>query len=59
MVIDFVITQNNYTFSDALILPDDHTFTDVELEAMKQARFDNWYTIITTPAENPEPDPQV
>ena len=59
MIIDFVITQNNHTFSDALILPDDHTFTDAELEAMKQASFDNWYTIITTPAENPEPDLQV
>jgi hypothetical protein len=50
MIIDFVITQNNHTFSDALILADDHTFTDEEIEAMKQARFDNWYTIITTPA---------
>jgi hypothetical protein len=51
MVIDFVITQNNYTFSDALILPDDHTFTDVELEAMKQARLDNWIAAITAPVE--------
>ena len=61
MVIDFVITQNNHTFSDALILPDDHTYTDAELEAMKQARFDKWYTIITTPVENPnlDPEPQV
>jgi len=59
MVIDFVITQNNHTYSDALILPDDHTYTDAELEAMKQARFDKWYAIITTPVENPDPDPQV
>jgi hypothetical protein len=61
MIIDFVITQNNHTFSDALILPDDHTYTDAEIEVMKQARFDNWYTIITTPVENPNPDqePQV
>ena len=28
--------------SDALILPDDHTLTDVELEAMKQERLTNW-----------------
>ena len=51
MLINFVITQNNNTFSDTLILPDDHTYTDAEIEAMKQARFDNWYTIITTPTE--------
>jgi hypothetical protein len=63
MIINFVITKNNHKFSDALILPDDHTYTDAELEAMKQARFDKWYTIITTPVENPnpdlEPEPQV
>lgn len=51
MIIEFTITKNNHTYSDALILADDHTFTDAEIEAMKQARFDNWYKIITTPAE--------
>jgi hypothetical protein len=51
MIIDFTITQNNHTFSDALILADDHAFTDEEIEAMKQARFDNWYTIITAPTQ--------
>lgn len=51
MIIEFTITQNNHTYSDALILADDHTFTDAEIDAMKQARFDNWYKIITTPAE--------
>ena len=48
MVIAFVVTQNNHTFSDALHLEDDHTFTDEQIEAMKQARFDNWYAIITS-----------
>lgn len=50
MIIDFTITKHNHTFSDALILADDHTFSDAEIEAMKQARFDNWYAIITAPA---------
>jgi hypothetical protein len=49
MTIDFEITQNGYTLRDALVLPDDHVLTDAEIEAMKQARFDNWYAIITTP----------
>lgn len=45
--IDFVIEQNGYSFGDALHLEDDHTFTDEQIEAMKQARFDNWYAFIT------------
>ncbi len=51
MIIEFTITQKNHTFSDALILADDHTFTDAEIEVMKQARFDNWYVIITAPTQ--------
>ncbi len=51
MTINFEITQNGYTLRDALVLPDDHTYTDEEIEAMKQARFDNWYAVITTPVE--------
>jgi len=49
--IDFVIEQNGERFVDALHLEDNHTFTDEEIEAMKQARFDNWYTLINTPTE--------
>ena len=33
-------------FVDALHLPNDHTFTEMEIEAMKQARYDNWYALI-------------
>ena len=51
MIIDFEITQSGYTLRDALVLPDDHTLTDAEIEAMKQARFDKWYAILTTPPE--------
>jgi hypothetical protein len=29
-------------------LPDDHSFTDIEIEAMKQERVNNWVAIITT-----------
>ena len=51
--IDFTITQNGYTYSDALFVNDE---TPEQIEAMKQARFDNWYKIITTPVENPNPE---
>jgi hypothetical protein len=33
-------------FRDALHLPNDHTFTETEIEAMKQTRYDNWYAHI-------------
>jgi hypothetical protein len=49
MKIDFSFSSQYGTFSDALHLPDDHAFTDVEIEAMKQQRFDNWIAVITAP----------
>jgi hypothetical protein len=48
MKIDFTIIQNGYTYSDALFVEDE---TPEQIEAMKQARFDNWYKIITTPVD--------
>jgi hypothetical protein len=37
-------------YHDALILSDDHAFTDAEIEAMKQARYNTWYSIVSNPA---------
>ena len=50
MKIDFEFDSTYGVFRDALHLPDDHTFTDVEIESMKQQRFDNWWAIV-----NPTP----
>jgi hypothetical protein len=36
-------------FRDALHLPDDHGLTDVEIEAMKQTRYDKWRDFIDNP----------
>ena len=49
MKIDFSFPSQYGTFSDALVLEDDHAFTDAEIEAMKQQRFDNWIAVITAP----------
>lgn len=49
MVIDFEMQDGVLTFRDAIHLPDDHSFTDEEIEAMKQKRFDNWLAIIHAP----------
>ena len=54
MKIDFEITQNGYTLRDALYLPDNHTLTEEEIQAMKQQRFDNWYNLITATPEEPQ-----
>jgi hypothetical protein len=49
MQIIFEYDHNGIIFRDALNLPDNHTYTDDELEAMKQTRISNWLTAITAP----------
>jgi hypothetical protein len=57
MKIDFEFQTPHGLFRDALHLPDDHTFTDEEIQAMKQQRVDNWIAVITAPSvEEPEQD---
>lgn len=48
MQIRFSYETKYGTFSDALNLPDDHTFTEQELEQMKEQRRDNWVAFIDT-----------
>jgi len=55
MKIDFEFQTPHGKFADALHLPDDHTFTGAEIEAMKQQRVDNWIAIVTAPpVETPQ-----
>jgi hypothetical protein len=49
--IPFEITQDEYTFRDAIVLPEGVTMTEDEIETMKQQRFDDWVTLITTVEE--------
>lgn len=56
MNLEFEITKNGFTLRDALVLPDNHGFNKTQIEAMKQARFDAWYALVTTPVENPNPE---
>jgi hypothetical protein len=46
MQIRFSYETKYGTFSDALNLPDDHSYTDVEIEAMQEQRRDNWIAYI-------------
>jgi hypothetical protein len=47
--IDFEFDTPYGVFRDALHLPDDHTFTDAEVQAMKEQRRDNWIAIVSAP----------
>lgn len=50
MRIEFEFTHDIYgLYRDALNLPDDHSFTEDELSAMKQQRFNNWVAYLETP----------
>ena len=51
--LDFTITDGINTLTDAIALPDDHTLTDDEIEAMKMQRLSDWVAAINTPAEIP------
>jgi hypothetical protein len=56
--IDFEKTDGTYTFRDALHLEDDHTFSEQQIEAMMQQRFNNWVAIITAPTPEPAQEEQ-
>ena len=61
--IDFEFDSTYGVFRDALHLPEDHTFTEAEIEAMKQQRFDNWWAAVNAPPpetveETPTPPAQ-
>jgi hypothetical protein len=49
--IPFEMTSGPYTYNDAIVLPDNHTFTTEEIEAIKQERFDRWLAMINGTAE--------
>jgi len=49
MVIVFEFDTPYGLFRDALHLADDHSFTDANIEAMKQERVDNWIAIVSSP----------
>ena len=49
MKIDFEFNTPHGLFRDALHLPDDHNFSDSEIQLMKDARVDGWIAVVTAP----------
>ena len=57
MKIDFSFETPHGKFADALHLPDDHGFTEAEIQAMKEQRRDNWIAVVTAPpVEEAQPE---
>jgi hypothetical protein len=52
MNIDFENSYNGIIYRDTIVLLDNHTFTDDQIEEMKQTRFNNWVMAITAPPPN-------
>lgn len=46
IIIPFEMGEAPMIFRDAIVLPDDSTLTDAEIEAIKQARYDAWLLAI-------------
>lgn len=49
MIITFNYDTKYGIYSDALYLDDNHSFTDNEIESMKQERLKKWILFIETP----------
>jgi hypothetical protein len=49
--IEFEFTKDGMTFKDAIVLEDNHTLSEQDIDAMKQKRFDDWYAVVTAPQE--------
>ena len=47
--IDFEFDSPYGKYADAIVLLDGQTMTDAEIEAMKQARYDQWLASVTNP----------
>lgn len=54
--IDFEFQSKYGVFKDAIWLPDGHTLSDAEIEAMKEQRFNNWLAIIEAPSSETSAD---
>jgi len=54
----FSATDGKYNFTDAIVdsAANIAAMTSDQISAIQTARWDNWYKIITTPVENPNPE---
>ena len=51
ITINFELSRDGHSFKDAIILPVGHGLTEIQIEELKQKRFDDWYAIVTAPQQ--------
>jgi hypothetical protein len=49
--ISFEIIRDDNTYRDAIILPSDHSYTEADIENMKEARYLSWLSFINSTNE--------
>ena len=49
--IDFEVETEYGVYRDAITLPEDHTLSEEDINAIKQERVDAWISFINTPVE--------
>ena len=47
VVVDFSFETPYGKFADSLHLPEDHTFTEAEIEEIKQQRLNDWLAVVS------------
>lgn len=47
--IDFEFDTPHGLFRDALHLPEDHAFSEADIQTLKEQRRDNWLAVVTAP----------
>jgi hypothetical protein len=55
--IDFYFLTKYGLFSDALYVPEGHSFSSAEIELMQRERLNNWLYAVENPATPSEPQP--
>ena len=59
MKFDFERQTEHGIYRDAIMLPDDHTFSQDQIESMMQQRVDNWLTTVNNMLQaSSEPEPE-
>lgn len=51
--IDFEKSEGSVIYRDAIYLPPGHSYTDAEIEAMKDQRYADWRAFVETASNTP------
>lgn len=49
--IEFELGEEPNLFKDAIVLTDNHSLTEADIEELKKSRYNNWLAVITAAEE--------